>query len=786
MEKEAKTNTSNYDLQVDIGRRIFLEYDSESLVCKWGLTADEMWIYLTYLNVPCRIHREDGRIEELIDGSWNECRSFSTVMTIYDMLCYHKGTVPPVLCGRWCPVGEFVVTGVQNTVPFTRKYATLFQKQKEKLRGACLRLGGELQPPMAGADITCKFQVTKFFSLLLQFWEGDEEFAPQLMLLWDRNTTCFMHFETTFYLQGDLLERISAQLENRRCLLVGINAKYIHLNSAIYSLKYSVPETLRSSVEIAEYTINHVYEQILMDIFRRKPDMVGISCYIWNMSVVKRLCKDLAKVLPGVPIWLGGPEAAHAGDELFDELPITGVMFGEGEVVFPKLLAAWTDGTDLETVPGLRFRSTMRGVSPDCEFSAGDALPAERVIATADPPLADMDELPFLYDKEIDFDHRIIYYESSRGCPYRCSYCLSAIEKIMRYRSLDLVLSELQWFLDRRVPQVKFLDRTFNSNRDRTLAIWRYILEHDNGVTNFHFEVTADLMSQAEIELLRNMRPGLVQLEIGVQTTNPMTLEAINRRADMDRLKQVTEAIRQGENVHQHLDLIAGLPFEDIDSFANSFNAVYRMQPSQLQLGFLKVLKGSPIASQVREFGLVYRDEPPYEVLHTAWLTYEDIVRLKGIEEMVETYYNSHQFELTVQALVRKFDSPFAFYDALAVFAKKENPEGRSLSRMALFEQMQRFIYEFFGKCKEVFDTLLTMDYYLRDNARNRPPFAVGRELPKSMCGRDWHVEEISFDLERFLCDGTVFDQVERWSFDYSERCAISGNARLRKENIPI
>lgn len=576
-------------------------------------------------------------------------------------------------------------------------------------------------------------------------------------------------------------------MEKKSCLLVGINAKYIHLNPAIHSLKYSVPEALRSSVEIAEYTINHVYEQILMDIFRRKPDMVGISCYIWNMSLVKRLCKDLAKVLPEVPIWLGGPEAAYAGDELFDEIPITGVMFGEGEVVFPKLLAAWREGTALDEVPGLKFRRRVENsVADDGRSFAMTVQPTFEILITDEPALAVMDALPFLYDKEIDFDHRIIYYESSRGCPYRCSYCLSAIEKTMRYRSLELVLGELQWFLDRKVPQVKFLDRTFNSNRERTLAIWQYILDHDNDVTNFHFEVTADRMSEEEIALLRRMRPGLVQLEIGVQTTNPMTLEAINRRTDMDRLKQVTEAIRQGENVHQHLDLIAGLPFEDIDSFANSFNEVYRMRPSQLQLGFLKVLKGSPIASQIQAFDLVYRDEPPYEVLHTAWLTYEDIVRLKGIEEMVEIYYNSHQFELTVEALVREYDSPFAFYDALAAFAKKENPEGKSLSRMGLFEQIQRFIYEFFGKCKEVFDTLLTMDYYLRDNARNRPPFAAGRELPKSMCGKDRHVEEISFDLERFLRDGSVYDKIERWSFDYSKRSAISGNARLRKENIPI
>ena len=587
-------------------------------------------------------------------------------------------------------------------------------------------------------------------------------------------------------------------MRNRRCLLVGINAKYIHLNPAIYSLKYSVPESLRSSVEIVEYTINHVYDQILMDIFRRQPDLIGISCYIWNMSVVKRLCKDLPKILPRVLLWLGGPEAAYAGDELLSELPqIAGVMFGEGEAVFPKLLAAWREGTPFEEVPGIKFCRCLDQADDAAEEAAkiaegqdeiDRATPsvANKIVTTATPEPVNLDTLPFIYDKDIDFDHRIIYYESSRGCPFRCSYCLSAIEKNMRYRSVDLVLAELQWFLDRRVPQVKFLDRTFNSNRERTMAIWQYILDHDNGVTNFHFEVTADLMSQGEIRLLGKMHPGLVQLEIGVQSTNQEVLRAINRRTDMEKLRLVTGKIREKGNVHQHLDLIAGLPFEDLESFARSFDEVCRMKPSQLQLGFLKVLKGSPIAAQAGEFGLVYRDEPPYEVLSTRWLTYGDIVRLKGVEEMVETYYNSHQFELTVAALEREYRSPFALYDALAAWCQRENPEHKAKSRGGLFEQLQRFIHENFVNCAEVFDTLLTMDYYLRDNARNRPPFAAGKELPQSGLGRDYRVEEITFDLELFLREGRIVRGRERWLFDYTCRSAVSGNARLRKENIPL
>ena len=281
-------------------------------------------------------------------------------------------------------------------------------------------------------------------------------------------------------------------------------------------------------------------------------------------------------------------------------------------------------------------------------------------------------------------------------------------------RDFSLVLPELKWFLDQKVPQVKFLDRTFNSDRRRTVAVWQYLLEHDNGVTNFHFEITADLMDQEEIRLLSRMRPGLVQLEIGVQSTNPKTLQTINRRTDIGRLREVVEQIREAGNVHQHLDLIAGLPWEDISSFANSFNEVYGMRPSQLQLGFLKVLKGSPMAAQTEEFGIVFRDHAPYEVLSTKWISYSDVIRLKGVEDMVETYYNSHQFELTISALERAFDSAFALYDALASFARRTNPEGRSLSRAGLYEQLHGFIHENSVNYTECFDTLLTMDYYLR------------------------------------------------------------------------
>ena len=596
-------------------------------------------------------------------------------------------------------------------------------------------------------------------------------------------------------------------------LLVGINAKYIHLNPALYSLKYSVPEKLRENVTVAEYTINHVYERILMDIARRKPDVIGISCYIWNMEVVRKLCGDLAKVLPDVPVWLGGPEAAWSGDELFGELPgITGVMYGEGEAVFPKLLEAYArlEASGAEALKAVKDMasgvSDVFSLRADETVNAGDSLEKKKdhklrfaeirglryrgeggqITDTGLPELADMDSLPFIYDKDEDFSNRIVYYESSRGCPFRCSYCLSATDKTMRYRSLPLVLSELQWFLDREVPQVKFLDRTFNSNRRRTLDIWSYIADHDNGVTNFHFEITADLLGEEELALLRKMRPGLVQLEIGVQSTNPQTLEAINRHVDLGKLRAVVTEIGGRENVHQHLDLIAGLPYENLESFGKSFDDVYGLRPSQLQLGFLKVLKGSPIADQTDEHGIIYRDCPPYEVLSTRWLSYDDIVRLKGIEEMVETYYNSHQFELTLKALEREYSSAFAMYEALAEYCQRVNPEGKSLSRTGLYEQIGGFIHENFVNRAEVFDTLLTMDYYLREHARKRPPFAGGRELPCPGHSRDYHKEEIHFDLELFMQTRQVRESRECWLFDYTCRSAISNNALLKKGDTLI
>ena len=442
-----------------------------------------------------------------------------------------------------------------------------------------------------------------------------------------------------------------------RYLLAAINAKYIHSNLGIYSLRRYAMERLglgqkdeqgaavgmemvseaaeganrtktvsEIQIDLGEYTINHQMDQILQDIYRRKPDVVGFSCYIWNIVYVKELIHDLKKVLPQVRIWMGGPEASYDAVHLMDELPeVELIMQGEGEETFTRLVEACECGTEVcfSELPGIvlrRFDGTIEVHRP--------------------APLMNLDDIPFSYGDLSGLEHRIIYYESSRGCPFSCSYCLSSIDKKVRFRSLSLVTRELQFFLDRKVPQVKFVDRTFNCKKSHSMAIWQYLLEHDNGITNFHFEISSDLLDDDELALMKQMRPGLIQLEIGVQTTNPVVVKEIRRTMDLDKVARRVAQVNTFGNIHQHLDLIAGLPYEDIKSFHRSFNDVYKMEPEQLQLGFLKVLKGSYMEEMKQKYGLLSQSKPPYEVLRTNWLSYEEVIRLKGVEEMVEVYYN--------------------------------------------------------------------------------------------------------------------------------------------------
>ena len=506
-----------------------------------------------------------------------------------------------------------------------------------------------------------------------------------------------------------------------KILLGAVNAKYIHSNPAVYSLRAYAIETGRckkEEIQVAEYTINHRLEDIRSDLFRRSPQFVGFSCYIWNISLIRSLIPDLVRILPGVPIWLGGPEVSFDCGEILQTMPqVKGIMRGEGEETFTSLAQLYEE---TKMAPSDLQLSAIDGIS----FRGEDG----EIIETPDrEPLA-LDRIPFYY-KDIppeQMEHRIVYYESSRGCPFSCAYCLSSVEKGLRFRSLSKVLEELDYFLEHKVPQVKFIDRTFNCKKSHAMAIWNHILEKDRGITNFHFEIAADLLDEEELELLGQMRPGLVQLEIGVQSTNPETLKAIHRPTDLKKIGRTTARINEGKNIHQHLDLIAGLPFEDFASFQNSFNQVYAMRPEQLQLGFLKVLNGSPMEAMANGYGIVSSPNPPYEVLFTPWLSYKEVLALKGVEEMVEIHYNSRQFVTAMSLMEREFASPYEMFEALARYYEREGLDRLSHSRMARFEILWNFIsgLGLGAETMEEYRDALMTDLYLRENAKSRPSFA--------------------------------------------------------------
>lgn len=505
-------------------------------------------------------------------------------------------------------------------------------------------------------------------------------------------------------------------------LLVALNTKYIHSNPALYSLCAYAGAELQEHVEIAEYTINHAFTEVLADIYERRPDVIGFSCYLWNVQMVLELSRELKKLLPKVPIWLGGPEVTYDASDVLEVHPeITGVMVGEGEETFKELLEYYVNREQVEETEECR---KLTGQDNTLHQMPGLCL---RSGYTAPRELTNLSTLPFLYDDLSGFENKIIYYESSRGCPFRCSYCLSSIDKRVRLRDVAVVKKELQFFLDHKVKQVKFVDRTFNCNHAHATTIWQYILEHDNGVTNFHFEISADILNEAELELLRRMRPGAVQLEIGVQSINPDTLNAIHRRMDVDKLEQIVAEINRGKNVHLHLDLIAGLPFEDLESFGRSFDRVYAMKPEQLQLGFLKVLKGSELHERAKEYGICYMEKAPYEVLFTRWLSFSEIQKLKRIEEMVELYYNSNQFRHTLYFLEQVFASPFAMFRALSEFYEEQGYFVNSPARSYRYQVLLSFACAYDKENEAVYRELLTYDMYLRENLKSRPEFA--REL---------------------------------------------------------
>ena len=540
-----------------------------------------------------------------------------------------------------------------------------------------------------------------------------------------------------------------------KILLAACNAKYIHSNLAVYDLK-AYSSDYDKEVLLREYTINQPKDEILKDIYGSGADVVCFSCYIWNISFVRELIRDLAKILPETAFWAGGPEVSYDAEKFLTEMPeMTGVLVGEGEKTFHDLLEYYIDGKgSLGEIRGIAYRD------------------GEEIRHNGWRELMNLSEIPFVYQHLEEFENRIIYYESSRGCPFSCSYCLSSIDKKLRFRDLELVKKELQFFLDHKVPQVKFVDRTFNCKHEHAMAIWKYILEHDNGVTNFHFEVSADLLRDEEMDLMAKMRPGLIQLEIGVQSTNPETIRAIHRHMDLDKLKRCVDRVHSFRNIHQHLDLIAGLPYEDYDTFHRSFNDVYQMKPDQLQLGFLKVLKGSLMQGEAEKYGIVHKEKEPYEVLSTNWLPYGDVLKLKAVESMVEVYYNSGQFQHTLEYLVPLAKDAFTFYESLGAFYEKKGYSEISHSRMRRYEILLEYLQEETDVSVEKASQKMLYDLYLREKLKKRPSFAPDQKVYETTI---WDYRKANHIPKTAHIE--VFEDGRAVLFDYERRDPLSNNA---------
>lgn len=543
-----------------------------------------------------------------------------------------------------------------------------------------------------------------------------------------------------------------------KILLAACNAKYIHSNLAVYDLQ-AYASDYADHIVLKEYTINQQKDDIMRDIYLEHPDVVCVSCYIWNLSFVKELMADLIKILPGADFWAGGPEVSYDAEKFLTEnSEFKGVMVGEGEETFKELAGYYVEKNpqNLKDMTGICYRDK------------------DQIIHNGWRQIMDLSSIPFIYKDLSEFKNRIIYYESSRGCPFSCSYCLSSIDKKLRFRDTETVKKELQFFIDNKVPQVKFVDRTFNCKHDHAMAIWKYINEHDNGVTNFHFEISADLLREEELQEMSTMRPGLIQLEIGVQSTNPDTIKAIHRTMDFEKLKGIVDRIHSFGNIHQHLDLIAGLPYEDYDSFRHSFNDVYALKPQQLQLGFLKVLKGSHMMEMCREYGIVYKTQEPYEVLSTKWLDYDHVLKLKTVENMVEVYYNSGQFQNTLEYLENFFQDAFSIYERLGSFYMEKGYGDVSHTRMRRYEILLEFLEDVPEISMDQVKDQMVYDLYLRENLKSRPGFARDQKpferqiwdfRKREKVAKNAHVE--------VFADGKVL------LFDYADRDPLTNNAHV-------
>ncbi|MBS5954276.1 MAG: B12-binding domain-containing radical SAM protein [Paraclostridium bifermentans] len=496
-----------------------------------------------------------------------------------------------------------------------------------------------------------------------------------------------------------------------KILLTTLNSKFIHTNLAIRYLNQMVKDIEDIDVDIREYTINNELDFILKDIYANNYDVILFSTYIWNVNDIVKICNNLKKVNKNVKIALGGPEVTYDSEESMKKYDFVDyILYGEGELVFRDFVKYLKGDIDIKDVDGLVYRNNGEIVrnKPMKDIENLDIIPS-----------------PYVDLNKADYENRIVYYETSRGCPFNCQYCLSSTLQGLRYFSIDRVKSDLKALIDSRVSQIKFIDRTFNANKKFAMEIMQFLMENDNDYTTYHFEVTAHLLTEDMLEFLKECKEGLFQFEIGVQTTNEKVLEAVGRRDDFSKLSYVVQKIASYRNVHQHLDLIAGLPYEDYNSFENSFNDVFNLGIEHLQLGFLKMIKGTGIRNNADEHEFRYKDYPPYEVLYNKYITYNEILKLKDIEEILERYFNSKNFVLSMRYIIHNYykESPFKFFEDFATYFDKNGYFNMSQGKNQLYKILLDFYTEQINKNIELFTEIIKYDYISLGKTSNVPGF---------------------------------------------------------------
>ncbi|WP_415318870.1 B12-binding domain-containing radical SAM protein [Clostridium perfringens] len=549
-----------------------------------------------------------------------------------------------------------------------------------------------------------------------------------------------------------------------KILLTAINSKYIHSNLAVRYLK-AFTKDLDFQGDIKEFSINDRVENILEGIIEEKPDVVAFSCYIWNMEFVNRLAELIKLVDPNIEILYGGPEVSYEGKEFLENHPGEYVIVGEGEKTFREFVLYKLGEGKIEDIKGLNYKRDGK------------------VFENSKRPEMDMNELVFPYTYEEDINNKIVYYEASRGCPFKCKYCLSSVMHGVRFLDVERVKKELKYFMERGLKLVKFVDRTFNCNREYTVELLKYLSEQDTE-TRFHFEVAADLLTAEQIEILNNAPKGRFQLEVGVQTTNNEVLHNINRYITYENIKEKVLKVASGKNVMQHLDLIAGLPGEDLESFKKSFNDVHAIRPDEIQLGFLKLLKGSSMREEAEKWGIVYSPYAPYEIIRSKDISYEELLLLKKVEAMVDKYYNSCKFNNVIKFFLDIYDKPFDFYYDLAMFFEEKGNFKRSIGNVEYYKILLDFyLEEIGGEDEGLFKEVLKFDYLCFNKKRWLPDFLVRTitkedeqnikdSFDRQMPFKKAHIEKFEVDIINYIKNGKInfepkyliFDEM---NFDY-------------------